>query len=87
MEKGGIETEMMRKIEIETVGFTVAEVCRTALEFAGGRKWLQFDDLDIKNRSRKAALKIVQACMISRHENGIDFLFSEMQALSDSGPI
>ena len=29
------------QIAAEAVGFAVAEVCRTALGFAGGRKWLQ----------------------------------------------
>lgn len=84
MEAGGIEAKMMKRIEVNSVGFAVAEVCRTALEFAGDRKWLQFDDLEIKNKSRKAALNIVQNCMVSRHENGIELLFSEIQALAKS---
>ena len=67
----GITEDMMKKIEIETVGFTVAEVCRTALEFAGGRKWLQFEDADVKFNARKAALGIVSNCMIGHHEGGI----------------
>lgn len=82
MEAGGIEAKMIKRIEVNSVGFAVAEVCRTALEFAGGRKWLQFDELEVKGKSRKAALKIVQECMIRRHEGGIELLFSEMQALA-----
>lgn len=75
---GGIEESVMKKIEVETVGFAVAEVCRTALEFAGGRKWLQFDDKVTKSKAKIAALKIVQKCMIERHAKGIDILFSEI---------
>lgn len=81
METGGISSEIMAKIEVETVGFTVAEVCRTALEFAGGRKWLQFDDADVKFNARKAALVIVSNCMTGRHEGGIALLLSEMKKL------
>ncbi len=74
MKVEGISDEIMAKIEAETVGFTVAEVCRTALEFAGGRKWLQFDDADVKAKSRKAALNIVEKCMTNREENGMKTL-------------
>lgn len=81
MEANGISSELIEKIEIETVGFTVAEVCRTALEFAGGRKWLQFDDADVKFKARKAALGIVSNCMIARHEGGMALLLSEMKNL------
>ena len=72
---------MIKKIEIESVGFTVAEVCRTALEFAGGRKWLQFEDADVKLNSKKAALRIVSNCMIARHEGGMALLFGEMKKI------
>ena len=41
MEAGGVKTDTVAKIAAEAVGFAVAEVCRTALGFAGGRKWLQ----------------------------------------------
>lgn len=76
MKAGGISDELMVKIEAETVGFTVAEVCRTALEFAGGRKWLQFEDAEVKTKSRTAALSIVEKCMTKRHENGMALLVS-----------
>ncbi len=79
MEACGISSEMLKKIEIETVGFTVAEVCRTALEFAGGRKWLQFDDAEIKLNARKAALGIVSSCMTGRHKGGMTLLVDEMK--------
>lgn len=84
MEAGGIDEKMLKRIEVESVGFTVAEVCRTALEFAGGRKWLQFEDLEVKKKSRKAALKIVQNCIVHRHEGGMQLLFSEMSTLAES---
>jgi 5-methylthioribose kinase len=83
MEVYGITSELLKTIEIDTVGFTVAEVCRTALEFAGGRKWLQFDDIDVKLKARKAALGIVHNCMIGRHEGGLDLLLSELNKLLD----
>ena len=41
MEAGGIAASTVAEIGAEAVGFTAAEVCRTALGFAGGRKWLQ----------------------------------------------
>ena len=81
MTAGGISPDMMKKIEVESVGFAVAEVCRTALEFAGGRKWLQFEDAAVKANSRKAALNIVQNCIIKRHTDGMSILISEMKAL------
>mmetsp|Transcript_37732 Transcript_37732/g.42231 ORF Transcript_37732/g.42231 Transcript_37732/m.42231 type:complete len:428 (+) Transcript_37732:78-1361(+) len=79
LQAGKVSEEHIKAIEIETVGFTVAEVCRTALEFAGGRKWLQFEDPVQKSNSKKAALQIVQHCMIDRHTGGIDLLFAEMK--------
>jgi 5-methylthioribose kinase len=79
MKKGGISEEILAKIEAETVGFTVAEVCRTALEFAGGRKWLQFDDNELRAKARKAALKIVEKCMINRHTEGMKLLVGSIK--------
>lgn len=81
LKDGGIEEKTIKAIEVETVGFTVAEVCRTALEFAGGRKWLQFDDQDVKKEARKAALKIVQNCMVARHQGGMELLISEVKSV------
>ncbi len=81
LEAGGISPELLQRIEIETVGFTVAEVCRTALEFAGGRKWLQFDDANVKLNARKAALSIVSSCMTGRHSGGIKLLLNELNQL------
>jgi len=81
LSEGGLSEAQIKAIEIETVGFTVAEVCRTALEFAGGRKWLQFEDATIKENAKKAALKVVDHCMIARHTGGIALLFSEIRAV------
>ena len=81
LSEGGLSNEQIKAIEIETVGFTVAEVCRTALEFAGGRKWLQFEDAEVKQNAKKAALKVVDSCMIARHTGGIELLFSELKAV------
>eukprot|EP00558_Chaetoceros_sp_UNC1202_P002548 CAMPEP_0197244124 /NCGR_PEP_ID=MMETSP1429-20130617/9348_1 /TAXON_ID=49237 /ORGANISM="Chaetoceros sp., Strain UNC1202" /LENGTH=275 /DNA_ID=CAMNT_0042704437 /DNA_START=26 /DNA_END=853 /DNA_ORIENTATION=+ len=82
MKAAGIADDIMAKIESDTVGFAVAEVCRTALEFAGGRKWLQFEDEDVKAKSKKAALSIVEKCMTSRHENGMELLLSALKELT-----
>lgn len=81
LSEGGLTEDQIKAIEIETVGFTVAEVCRTALEFAGGRKWLQFEDADIKQAAKQAALKVVDSCMIARHEGGVDLLLSQLKAV------
>lgn len=80
LKEGGLSDDIIKSAEIETVGFTVQEVCRTALEFAGGRKWLQFEDADTKMAARKAALQVVDKCMIARHQGGIQLMFDEMKA-------
>ncbi|KAG7341439.1 5-methylthioribose kinase [Nitzschia inconspicua] len=82
MLEGGISQEQLKEIEVESVGFTVAEVCRTALEFAGGRKWLQFEDAEVKAASKKAALQVVDRCMVARHYGGMELLLAEMKAVA-----
>lgn len=82
LKDGGLSDDLIKSAEIETVGFTLQEVCRTALEFAGGRKWLQFDDVDTKTAARKAALQVVDKCMIARHQGGIQLMFDEMGAVA-----
>jgi 5-methylthioribose kinase len=82
MLKGGISDEIMKEIEIETVGFAVAEVCRTALGFAGIRLWLQFDDENVKEEAVQTSLSIVQKCMTGRHTKGIQCLFDCLTELS-----
>jgi len=81
-EAGLDNAELIRNIEVEAVGFAVAEVCRTSLGFAGGRLWLQFEDLHTKASAKKAALEVVDACMIGRHEHGMDLLLSKMQSVT-----
>jgi 5-methylthioribose kinase len=81
MKEGGLES-LLPSIEIETVGFTVAEVCRTALGHAGGRKWLQFEDPETKTAACKAAMQVVDKCLIARHQGGMELLFKEMKAIS-----
>ncbi|KAL9190601.1 hypothetical protein ACHAXT_000307 [Thalassiosira profunda] len=75
MAHGGIDGDVLREIEIETVGYTVAEVCRTALGHAGQRLWLQFDDAEVKEAAVQSALSIVKKCMTARHEKGMNVLF------------
>ena len=80
MKQNGLDDDqLLKSIEIESVGFTIAEVCRTALEFAGGRKWLQFEDAAKKAAAKKSALELVQACMVERHQGGIALLWKELE--------
>ena len=79
--KGDLSDEVIREIEVEAVGFAVAEVCRTALGFAGMRLWLQFDDVQVKEAAVQKALSIVQKCMTARHDLGMRVLFDCLDAL------
>lgn len=81
MSQGGISEELLRETEVESVGFAVAEVCRTALGFAGGRLWLQFDDPEVKEAAVQTALSIVQKCMMARHTEGMQVLSESLNAL------
>ena len=82
LSEGGLSADQIKAIEVETVGFTVAEVCRTALEHAGGRKWFQFEnDEATKKKAQQAALGVVNRCMVDRHTGGIALLFSELKAV------
>jgi hypothetical protein len=74
MMRGGMADELIREIEVETVGFAVAEVCRTSLGHAGMRLWLQFDDAEVKEAAVQSALSIVQKCMTARHTAGMQVL-------------
>ena len=78
---GGLSNDLIREIEIESVGFAVAEVCRTALGHAGIRLWLQFDDPEVKEAAVQKALSIVQKCMTARHEEGMHVLFDCLDSL------
>ena len=81
MRKGGVTDEIIREIEVETVGFAVAEICRTALGHAGMRLWLQFDDKEVHEAAVETALSIVQKCMTTRHDGGIQVLFDCLNSL------
>ena len=81
MVSGGISDELIREIEVESVGFAVAEVCRTALGHAGMRLWLQFDDAEVKESAVQSALSIVQKCMTARHTEGMQVLFDCLSVL------
>lgn len=74
MTEGGISADVMRETEVESVGFAVAEACRTALGHAGGRLWLQFDDVEVKEAAIQSVLLIVQKCMTARHAEGMQVL-------------
>lgn len=79
--KIGISDELLLEIEVESVGFAAAEVCRTALGHAGGRLWLQFDDPEVKEAAVQQALSIVKKCMTARHEEGMQVLFDCLDSL------
>jgi len=81
MTEGGISDELIRETEVETVGFAVAEVCRTALGHAGGRLWLQFDDPEVKEAAIQTALSIVKKCMMARHTEGMQVLSECLNSL------
>jgi len=78
---GGLSDELIWQIEVESVGFTVAEVCRTALGHAGIRLWLQFDDAKVKEAAVNSALLIVQKCIIARHKGGMQVVWDCLDAL------
>ena len=81
LQKAGLDADLIAETEADSVGFTVAEVCRTALGFAGGRLWLQFDDETVKKAAMRAALGIVGKCMTSRHDGGIQHLWKALDDL------
>lgn len=78
---GGVPEAHVAFAEADAVGFAVAEACRTALGFAGGRKWLQFDDPLAKATAQAATLALVRRCMVARHNGGMALLFRELDAL------
>jgi len=73
----------MAKIGSETVGFALAEVCRTSLGFAGGRLWLQFEDPAVKEAACACAMGLVERGMTSRHQGGIRALLDELSKLGE----
>ena len=48
------------------MGFCACEVGRTALGFAGGRVWLQFEDEDLKGKGLKATVQVARELMMGR---------------------
>mmetsp|Transcript_12243 Transcript_12243/g.24889 ORF Transcript_12243/g.24889 Transcript_12243/m.24889 type:complete len:397 (-) Transcript_12243:174-1364(-) len=80
---GGISEELVKEIEIETVGFAVAEVTRTALGHAGVRLWLQFDDPEVKDAAIQTALTLARKCIVARHGEGIQVLFDSLNELTN----
>ena len=81
LEKSGLAADLIAETEVDTLGFTVAEVCRTALGHAGGRLWLQFEDTKVKEAALKAAMGIVRQCMVARHEGGMELLWKALDQL------
>ena len=58
--------EMVEGIIKDALGFCACEVGRTALGFAGGRLWLQFDDADLKTRALAATVQCAKTLMVER---------------------
>ena len=78
---GGLSAAAIAAIGVEAVGFAAAEVARTALGFAGGRVWLDFEDARVKSRAVDAALGVVNHCMTGRHDRGIQELLGALERL------
>jgi hypothetical protein len=85
MGKGALSPIVVQDIEAQAVGFTVMEVCRTALGFAGGRVWLQFDDSEVQKVAKRRALELVTKCMVGRHDKGMALLIKEIKTIAASG--
>merc|ERR1719416_254522 len=82
---GGMTLDALALAQADTVGFAMAEVCRTALGFAGGRLWLQFEDEAAKKAAIACSLGLVGKCMLGRRSDGIALLVSQLDALQASG--
>jgi 5-methylthioribose kinase len=83
---GGVSEAHVARAGAEAVGFAAAEACRTALGFAGGRKWLQFDGQPAAQAAAQAAtLALVQRCMVARHAGGMALFLRELDALVTVG--
>eukprot|EP00617_Octactis_speculum_P003231 CAMPEP_0185781504 /NCGR_PEP_ID=MMETSP1174-20130828/102671_1 /TAXON_ID=35687 /ORGANISM="Dictyocha speculum, Strain CCMP1381" /LENGTH=392 /DNA_ID=CAMNT_0028471513 /DNA_START=13 /DNA_END=1191 /DNA_ORIENTATION=+ len=80
-EEGGVGLVDVAAIEVETVGYTLAEVCRTALGCAGGRVWLKFEDEAVQSAAVEVAMGIVQRGMVGRHVRGMSQLLDELDSL------
>jgi len=85
MIQGGIfQQEILHSIEIDTVGFALAEVCRTVLGYAGERStWFLSlsNEIEIQNQAKKCSLEIAQRSMQQRHTIGLECIIQELNAL------
>jgi len=64
----------------DACGFAACEVGRTALGFAGGRKWLQFEEGKKRDAAKAKACKVAQMLMNSRAD-GIAALLKALEEL------
>ncbi|GMH94726.1 hypothetical protein TrVE_jg11054 [Triparma verrucosa] len=71
---------VLDQIVSDAIGFCSCEVARTALGFAGGRLWLQFDDAELKEKALAATVLYARKLMNER-ENGIVVLESAFDDL------
>ncbi|GMH82608.1 hypothetical protein TL16_g09315 [Triparma laevis f. inornata] len=71
---------VLDKIVSDGIGFCSCEVARTALGFAGGRLWLQFDDAELKEMALAATVLCARKLMNER-ENGMAALEAAFDGL------
>lgn len=70
----GLGDDAVKGIISDAIGFCACEVGRTALGFAGGRLWMQFDDAELKGKALKATVGCAKTLMVERGK-GEEVLF------------
>lgn len=64
----GLGEDIVEGIVKDAMGFCACEVGRTALGFAGGRVWLQFEDEGLKAKALKATVQVARELMVGKGE-------------------
>ena len=81
MAENGIPDAVLQRISEDAVGFTCAEVARTALGFAGDRVWLKFEDPAMSGAAEDTALALTKTCLMGRKGVGVGILTTELRKL------
>jgi 5-methylthioribose kinase len=71
----------LQSILSDSLGFAACEVGRTALGFAGGRVWLQFEDPELKQRALKKTVEMALSLMNNRDQGlgGVSMFFDSVR--------
>ena len=69
----GLGREAINEAISDALGFCACEVARTALGFAGGRLWLQFEDEELKKKALRGTVEVAKGLMLGR-ARGLDAL-------------